>query len=527
MRLAPLAILAAVLCLWASRPSAGQVMQWEDYEPVSTLVVAENPAARARYPFVDVHAHHRGLGGAPQERIKGLLADMDAMNMAVMVNLSGGSGEQLRRGIEASEKIAPGRIVHFANVDFSRVSEPGFGERAAARLEADVASGARGLKIFKNLGMHVFDGEGNRVATDDPRLDPIWARCGELGIPVLIHTADPAPFWQEQDRFNERWFELKERPGRKRPPEPTWEKLLEEQWNVFRKHSGTTFINAHLGWMGNDLGRLGAMLEESPNVYTELGAVVAELGRQPVTARAWLIEHQDRVLMGKDSWAPNEYHTYFRIFETADEFFPYYRKRHAWWRMYGLDLPDEVLRKIYYKNALRIIPDLDTSLFPDDWNLAAVDAPERRPSPLQLARTRVGDSYVKVHYGSPRKRGREIFGDLVPMGALWRTAANEATEITLTAPLRVAGQELAAGTYAVFTIPGPESWTVIFNRGLGQNGTQDYDQARDALRVEAAVEHLDRVHEAFTISFEPGPSAQMLVLTWDRTRVSIPLEVST
>ncbi len=481
---------------------------------------------RAQYPFVDVHAHQRSMGGASEERISGLLADMDAMNMAVMVNLSGGSGEQLRRSVEASDQLAPGRIVHFANIDFSRVSEPGFGEAAAAQLEADVGSGARGLKIFKNLGMYVVDAEGSRVATDDPRLDPIWAKCGELGIPVLIHTADPAPFWLEQDRYNERWFELKERPGRKRPPEPTWEALILEQWNVFRKHPGTVFLNAHLGWMGNDLGRLGAMLTENPNVYTELGAVVAELGRQPVTARAWLIEFQDRVLMGKDSWAPEEYHTYFRIFETADEFFPYYRKRHAWWRMYGLDLPDEVLRKIYYKNALRIIPGLDASLFPDDWNLAAVDAPESRLSPLQLARARVGDGYVKVHYGSPRKRGREIFGGLVPMGELWRTAANEATEITLTTPLRVAGQLLAAGTYSLFTIPGPEEWTVIFNHGLGQDGTQDYDQAQDALRAEAPVELLDQVHEAFTIGFEPEGSSVLLVMTWDRTRVSIPLEAA-
>ncbi len=524
MRSAILIMVTAGLCLHMAHPAAAQVMQWEDYEPVSTLVVEEHPTARALYPFVDAHAHQRGLADASEARVLGLVAEMDSLNMAVMVNLSGGSGEELRRRIESTERHAPGRIVHFANVDFSSVSAAGFGEAAAAQLEADVKSGARGLKIFKSLGMYVFDADSNRVRTDDPRLDPIWAKCGELGIPVLIHTADPAPFWQQQDQLNERWFELKERPRRKRPPEPTWETLLQEQWNVFRKHPGTVFINAHLGWMGNDLGRLGQMLDETPNVYTELGAVVAELGRQPHTARKWLAQYQDRVLMGKDSWAPSEYHTYFRIFETVDEFFPYYRKRHAWWRMYGLDLPDEVLRKIYYKNALSIIPGLDTSLFPDDWNVVATAAPEARLSPLQLARTHVGDTYVKVHYSSPRKRGREIFGGLVPMGELWRTAANEATEITLTGTLLVGGEVLDAGTYSLFTVPGPDTWTLIFNRGLGQNGTQAYNPEEDVLRLVTPVEQLERSQEAFGIGFETQDSETVLVLMWDRLRIVVPVE---
>lgn len=186
-----------------------------------------------------------------------------------------------------------------------------------------------------------------RVPADDPRLDPIWAKCGELGIPVLIHTGDPASFWLPHDQFNERWFELKERPGRKQDGDPSWESLIEEQWNIFRNHPNTIFLNAHLGWLGNNLKVLGDSLDLYPNVYTELGAVIAELGRQPHTARQWMIEYQDRVLMGKDSWNADEYHTYFRIFETDDEFFPYYRKRHAWWKMYGLNLPDEVLRKVY------------------------------------------------------------------------------------------------------------------------------------------------------------------------------------
>jgi predicted TIM-barrel fold metal-dependent hydrolase len=137
------------------------------------------------------------------------------------------------------------------------------------------------------------------------------------------------------------------------------------QHNLFRKHPQTIFIDAHLGWLGNDLARLARLLDELPNVYTELGAVLAELGRQPRFARKFMIDYQDRVLMGKDAWAPSEYYVYFRTFETADEYFKYYRKRHAHWRIYGLDLPDRVLRKIYYENALKVIPGLDPSLFPE------------------------------------------------------------------------------------------------------------------------------------------------------------------
>ena len=360
MKIQTLAVLALLLPLAAQ----AQEMQWEDYEPRSTLVVEANEVTRAKYPFVDAHAHQWRIGEASAEEIAELVAAMDALNMAVMVNLSGGSGESLQQKVANTETYAPGRFVHYANIDFSTIDDPDFGAKAAAQLEADVRNGARGLKIFKNLGMYVFYADSSRVRTDDPRLDPIWAKAGALGIPVLIHTGDPAPFWEPHDKYNERWFELKERPRRKRDPEPSWEAIMGEHWNLIRRHPETTFISAHLSWLGNDLGRLGRLMDELPNMYTELGAVVAELGRQPHTARQFLIDYQDRVLMGKDSWAPEEYHVYFRTFETADEFFPYYRKRHAWWNLYGLDLPDDVLRKVYYENALAIIPGLDRARFP-------------------------------------------------------------------------------------------------------------------------------------------------------------------
>jgi predicted TIM-barrel fold metal-dependent hydrolase len=339
-------------------------MDFEKYDPVSTLVVPEHLLSRSKYPFIDVHSHHWGMGTM---NLKELVDPMERMNMAVMVNLSGGNGERLNKMIRNIEANYPNRFLVFTNIDFDGIGDKGWSEKVIRQLEEDVKNGACGLKIFKSLGLRITDSAGNRVPVDDPRIDPIWEKCGELGIPVLIHSADPAPFWQPHDEHNERWLELKERPGRKRSdkdPAP-WQQIIDEQHHVFRKHPETIFINAHLGWYGNDLLKLGELLDQIPNMYSEIGAVLGELGRQPKMARNFMIQYQDRVLFGKDAWVPEEYFTYFRVLETADEYFDYYRKRHAYWKIYGIDLPDDVLKKIYYKNALRIIPGIDESLFPD------------------------------------------------------------------------------------------------------------------------------------------------------------------
>jgi predicted TIM-barrel fold metal-dependent hydrolase len=337
-----------------------QSMSVIEYTPRSTLVVPENLLSRAKFPFIDVHSHHRRPS---PERVDSLLLDMDAMNMGLMVNLSGGQGDVLAQTVAAMTTRYPSRFVVFANLSFDGVDDSDFGERAAAQLERDVQAGARGLKIFKNLGMSLRDSAGNRIATDDSRFDPIWAKAGELGIPVLIHTGEPASFFEPHDQFNERWLELVERPNRARPPEPSWEQIMNEQWNVFRRHPGTNFISAHLAWLGGDLGRLGRLFDELPNMHVGIGAVLAELGRQPRFAKQWFVRYQDRVLFGKDSWNPEEYHYYFRTLETADEYFDYYRRRHAFWKLYGLDLPDDVLRKLYYENAIRLIPGIDENVF--------------------------------------------------------------------------------------------------------------------------------------------------------------------
>lgn len=342
----------------------GQEMTIENYEPKSTLVVPNNPLTRAKFPFIDVHSHIWRAN--TQEAVDKMVAEMDELNLQVLVNLSGRSGDRLVQGVKTLKGRHPKRFMVFANVNFRKIDEPNFGENAARQLEQDVKNGASGLKIFKNLGLTLKDGSGKRVPTDDPRLDPIFEKCAELGIPVLIHTGEPSAFFETHDKYNERWLELKLFPRRARPAGrfPSWEKVMSEQEKLFAKNPKTKFIQAHFGWRANDLKSLGKILDKHPNVYPEVAAIVAELGRQPKFAREFFIKYQDRVLFGKDTYRPVEYHTYFRIFESSDEYFPYFRKRHAFWRMYGLNLPDEVLKKFYYKNALKIIPGIDKSQFP-------------------------------------------------------------------------------------------------------------------------------------------------------------------
>jgi len=341
-----------------------QELSFEDYNPESTLVVPEHQVIRAKFPFIDIHGHQYRM---PEQDLAPVIAAMDTLNMGIMVNLSGRSGEELIKSVQNIKDHYPNRFVVFANIDFEGVGTENWTEKAVLQFEEDVKNGARGLKIYKSLGMRYKDSDGKRLAIDDIRLDPIWAKCGELGVPVLIHAADPKSFWDDFDGDNERWLELKTHPRRKRSSSDpaSWEQIISEQHHMFKKHPKTVFINAHMGWYANNLGKLSELMEEMPNMNVEIGAIIAELGRQPKFANKFFEKYQDRILFGKDSWKPEEFPTYFRVLETADEYFPYHKKYHAFWAMYGLDLSDEVLKKVYYKNALRIVPGLDRSLFPD------------------------------------------------------------------------------------------------------------------------------------------------------------------
>src|SRR5205814_755128 len=250
-----------------------------EYKPRSTLVVPQHPVPRAKFPMIDIHSH-QPTPISPEQYEKVVKA-MDQLNIRLIVNLSGSSGDNLRRGLAVIKSSPyPDRMVLVANVDFSDVGR-GFGQRAARQLEEDIKAGAVGLKIFRTLGLHVHKSDGSRLKVDDRERAPIWQKCGELNVPVLITIAAP----------------------------------------------------------------------------------LYDFGRQPRAARAFFLKYQDRILFGKDSFQPDEYPYYWRTFETADEYFDYYRDYHAFWKLYGLDLPDEVLKKLYYENALKITPGLPRAAF--------------------------------------------------------------------------------------------------------------------------------------------------------------------
>ena len=339
-------------------------IDFETYNPPSSLVVPQNLLTKAKFPFIDVHNHQSNM---PTQNLSVLLSEMDKLNMQVMVNLSGRGGDHLAAAVAHAKESNPDRLIVFTNISFTGLGDAGWAQTTIKQLEADVKAGAKGLKIFKSLGFSAKDNKGETIPVDDARLEPVWKKCGQLGIPVLIHTADPKQFWDEPNAQNERWLELLTQPGRNRSAKDgfSWEELIQQQHNLVKKHPETTFIIAHFGWYANDLDHLGKLLDTYHNMNVEFGAIIAELGRQPRRAKQFFEKYQDRILFGKDSWVPSEYATYFRVLETEDEYFPYHKKYHAYWKMYGMGLSDEVLKKVYYKNALRLIPGIDKKQFPD------------------------------------------------------------------------------------------------------------------------------------------------------------------
>jgi predicted TIM-barrel fold metal-dependent hydrolase len=350
------------------------LMDIEEYSPKSSLVVEENPRNSAKFPFVDVHSHQWKM---PVMDFTNLIAEMDSLNMGYMINLSGSgfaafAGNQKLMDITLTESLenvkkqgVSNRFGVFVNVDFDKIDDKDFAKNNVEIIKNAVAQGVIGLKVYKNLGLNLKDNSGERVKVDDKRLNPIWKICGELNIPILIHSGEPSPFFDHIDKHNERFLHARQKPQSFRNSDeyPSFDEVMQEQYNMFKNNPNTTFINAHLGWYGNDLDKMSAQLDDLTNVYTEIGAVIAELGRQPIRARKFFVEHQDRILFGKDTYKKSEFDVYFRILETNDEYFDYYRKRHAHWKMYGLNLPDSILKKVYYKNARKLFPNIPLELF--------------------------------------------------------------------------------------------------------------------------------------------------------------------
>jgi predicted TIM-barrel fold metal-dependent hydrolase len=354
------------------RPGDGRAPEFPpptiiDYKPRNTLAVPQHTVPRAKFPVIDIHSHQPTPISTQQlaEVVKG----MEANNLQILVNLSGGSGDRLKQGLAAiASSPHKDRMVLFANVlDWNNAGTPGWAARAAAQLEADIKAGARGLKVFKDLGLRIRKVDGTRLKLDDPELGPIWDVPGRLGVPVLIHTAEPQEFFEKLDYNNERWLEMSLYRDRRYPEGefPRFEELLTERDRMFKAHPNTRFIAAHFGYRANNLAKAAKMIETMPNVYLEVAAILAELGRQPRTAHEFFVKYQDRVLFGKDSFQPDEYPYYWRVFETTDEYFDYYRDYHAFWKLYGMGLPDDVLKKLYYKNALKLVPGLPKDRFPN------------------------------------------------------------------------------------------------------------------------------------------------------------------
>ncbi len=336
-----------------------------EYKPQSTLIVPEHEVPRAKFPAVDFHGHPPTLNNPGT--IQSVVTAMDDLNLQVMVQARGSSGTALERQIQAVRAAGmQDRFVFFTTVDLRSIS-PGSGARIASQVEEDVTAGAVGIgEIGKGFGLLTRKADGSRLRMDDPELDVVWQTASRLGIPVFVHTGDPAEFFEPLDFENERWLEMALFPNRRfndRSRFPEFNELMEERDRMLERHPNTTWVLAHMSWYTQDLGRLGELFDRFPNVYAEVGAVLYDLGRQPRFARDFFVKYQDRILFGKDSFQPDEYPYYWRVFETEDEYFDYYRDYHAFWKLYGMGLPDDVLRKIYYENAQRIIPDMPRNGF--------------------------------------------------------------------------------------------------------------------------------------------------------------------
>ncbi len=331
----------------------------QNYRPKSNLAIKPTPVGQPKYPAVDFHCHW-SLEQDPHQ----MLQAMDNLGIAQAVNLSGGWGPRLKAMLAKFHRVDPERFSIFCNIDFARIDEPGFGPAMVESLVQAHNRGAAGLKIFKSLGLRHRDNRGRLIAIDDPRLDPIWAKAGELGMPVLIHTADPIAFFKPIDCFNERWMQLQRHPdwafGSDEYPERG--ELLSQRNRVIARHRQTNFIGAHVANSAEDLATVSAWLEAYPNLYLDISGRIAELGRQPYTARRFCMQYQDRILFGTDRYPGNprqpRYRIYYRFLETDDEYFNYYD--HPFppageWKIYGLFLPDEVLEKVYRGNAQRLL----------------------------------------------------------------------------------------------------------------------------------------------------------------------------
>ena len=358
----------------ANQTPAPAPLPLSEFEPKSMLHVEESRVPRARFPVIDFHTHvSRRRGARPAVPPAELVKTMDAVNVHTMVNLTGGSGEDLAAAIASFDRRFPRRFVTMTEPTWTRASEAGYAAWQADEIAKAKAAGAVGLKILKTLGLYLRDGgpQGRLVRVDDPRFDPMWDACGRLDLPVAIHVGDPEAFFLPIDRFNERFEELNAHPDWSFHGKdfPTFTEILAARDRVFAKHPKTTFVALHVGHWAENLKAVGEMLDRFRNVHVEIGARIGELGRQPRTAARFFDKYQDRILFGTDAiplgtetpqqvFGEDLYRIYYRFLETDDEYFDYAPARlppQGRWRIYGVALREEILRKVYHENAQRVL----------------------------------------------------------------------------------------------------------------------------------------------------------------------------
>ncbi len=364
--------------------NAGKPLQLADFQPRSMLHVPETKVTRSRYPVIDIHTHlsvtaksANGVGIGEEMKYlataEGVLSLMDRKNIRVMVNLTGGVGKGLEETVRKFQQPHPDRFVVFTEPWWGRTNQAGYGQFQADEIIRAHKAGARGLKVLKTLGLYLREGvsKGPLVKIDDPRFDPMWEACGSLGIPVAIHVSDPEAFFLPIDRFNERFEELNNHPDWSFHDHdfPSNAELLEARNRVLARHPKTQFIVLHVGNDAENLPYVGECMDRFANMHVELGARIGELGRQPRLSRKFFEKYQDRILFGTDA-VPNGtdtpqqifneqlYEIYYRFLETEDEYFDYAPAPvppQGRWRIYGLGLPDGILKKVYFENAGRLL----------------------------------------------------------------------------------------------------------------------------------------------------------------------------
>jgi predicted TIM-barrel fold metal-dependent hydrolase len=353
-----------------------------EYEPKSMLHVLETKIEKPRFPVIDFHTH-LGFGAGysnkspdgghftPSATVAEILSVMERSGLRLLVNITGGYGAALRESIDFLYKAQPERFLVFTEPWWPRIADKDYPQFQAAEIEKAHKMGARGLKVLKTLGLYLRENvtTGPLVKIDDPRFDPMWEAAGSLKMPVIIHTSDPEAFFLPIDKYNERYEELHAHPDWSFYGDFPSNRELHEACNrVVARHPKTQFVLCHVG-NSEDLAWVSEWLDSYPNMHVEIGARIGELGRQPRTSRKFFEKYQDRILFGTDAVPHGEkypqqvfngqlYKIYYRFLETLDEYFDYAPARippQGRWRIYGLGLPEGILRKVYQDNAARLL----------------------------------------------------------------------------------------------------------------------------------------------------------------------------